>query len=116
VQDALATYVKTDVSLPSNWTQLRIADRERCEMITQQAGFEKPSFRRILIMWPEISGQEVSDLFDTMSVRTKMIVERQPPAVQKQIREFIHAAMESRRTQGVRSLAWRPLTVVLKPM
>lgn len=117
VQDALTAFVKTDVSLPANWTQLRIADRERCEMITQQAGFEKPSFRRIPIIWREISGREVSDLVDTMSVRTKMIVERQSPTVQKQIREFIHAAMDSRRAQGVRSLAWPALlTVVRKPM
>jgi ubiquinone/menaquinone biosynthesis C-methylase UbiE len=117
VQDALAAFVKTDVGLPSNWTQLRIANRERCEMVTHQAGFEKPRFRRILIIWPEISGRGVIDLLDTVSVRTKIIVERQPPAVQKQIREFIHAAMESRRAQGVRSLAWPALlTVVRKPM
>ena len=112
----LDKYVKDDYALPEQWVRLRFADEQVCEAITRQAGFSEPVFKILPIVWHIESAQQLVDLFDKLSVRTKMIIDRQPRAIQQQIYEDILSEAEARRINGVISLAWPALlTVVQKP-
>ncbi len=62
------------------------------------------------------SAHDVVTIIDSLSVRTKMVIDHQPPAIQRRIREYILTEAEARRVNGVISLAWPALlTVVQKP-
>lgn len=116
MKSALARYVTVDFELPANWVQLRYADEQACEAVTRRAGFGPPVFKRLPIVWHTKSAQQVVDILDKLSVRTKMIVDSQPPAIQRRIYETVHTEAEARRTNGVIALAWPALlTVVQKP-
>jgi SAM-dependent methyltransferase len=116
VKAALATYVTIDIKIPNEWTRLRNADEEVCTAITAQAGFGTPVFSKLPIVWQTTSAHAVDDTFDKLSVRTKMIIDRQPPAIQQRIHEYILAEAEARRMDRIISLAWPALlTVVQKP-
>jgi len=116
LKTALEKYVKDDYTLPEQWVRLRFADKQVCEVITRQAGFSEPVFKKLPIVWHIESAQQLVDLFDKLSVRTKMIIDRQPRAIQQQIYEDILSEAEARRINGVISLAWPALlTVVQKP-
>jgi ubiquinone/menaquinone biosynthesis C-methylase UbiE len=116
VKAALAKYVTVEVELPAQWTQLRFADEQVCQAIATQVGFDLPVFTRLPIVWQTTSVQQIVDTFDKFSVRTKMIIDRQPPLVRWQIQEHIRSAVEAHRINGVILLAWPALlTVVQKP-
>ena len=117
VKTALARYVKGDFELPEEWVQLRYADEQACEAITRRSGFEVPVFKRLPIVWRTSSAQRVVDVFDKLSIRTKLILDQQPPAVRLQIQEYLLSEAEARWRDGVISLAWPALlTVVQKPL
>jgi ubiquinone/menaquinone biosynthesis C-methylase UbiE len=116
VKKALAAHATTDFTLPERWTQLRGADEQACKAVTGQAGFGAPLFKKLLIVWHASSAQEVADIFCRLSVRTKIVVDHQPPPVQQRIYDQILSEVENRRTNGVISLAWPALlAVVQKP-
>lgn len=116
IKAALSKHVKGDLELPENWVQLRYADQKACEAITRQAGFGLPVFTRLPIIWHPESAQQVVDIFDKLSIRTKTVLASQPPEIQQQIHETVRAEAEARRTNGIISLAWPALlTVVQKP-
>jgi SAM-dependent methyltransferase len=116
VKTALAKHVNVVDELPAEWVQLRFADEQACQTITLQAGFGLPAFTRLPIVWHTTSTQQVVDIVDKLSVRTKLIIDRQPPAVQQRIHEHMLSEAEARRTNGVITLAWPALlTVVQKP-
>lgn len=116
VKNALAAYATADIALPEKWTQLRLADEAACKAITQQGGFGIPIFKRLPVLWRTSAAQDVVNIFDKVSIRTRLIIDRQPPAVQRQIYEHILAEAEARRTNGVISLSWPALlTIVQKP-
>ena len=116
VKAALAKYVTVDFELPEKWVQLRYADEQACEALTEQAGFGRPVFTRLPIVWQTTSAQQVVDSVAKLSVRTKMIIDRQPTFVQRQIQDHIRFEAEAHRINGVISLAWPALlTVVQKP-
>jgi ubiquinone/menaquinone biosynthesis C-methylase UbiE len=115
-QTALKKYASEKMDLPEIWTLLRFADEQTCVAITRQAGFDRPVFTKIPITWRPGSTQQVLDVLDRMSIRTKTIVNRQPPGVQQQIREHILSELEARRKDGDIALGWPALlTVVRKP-
>lgn len=116
IKDALTLYATTHFTLPKEWTQLRVAAPNVCEAITRQTGFAPPVFKKLFIVWHTKSIQAVGNLFNKLSVRTKMLMDRQPPEIQQQIQEYILSEVEARRANGVISLAWPALlTVVQKP-
>lgn len=117
INTALAKHMNVNFDLPPEWVQLRFADEQACRALTTQAGFGPPVFKRLPIVWHTTFAQHVVDILDKLSVRTKLIIERQPPTVQQQIRNDILAEAESRRMNGVIALAWPALlTVVQKPL
>ncbi|MFN2152044.1 MAG: class I SAM-dependent methyltransferase, partial [Anaerolineales bacterium] len=113
---ALARHATKDVKLSKNWTQLRSANEQACQAITERAGFGNPVFKKLPIIWHITSGQEVIDLLLKLSVRTKMVIEQQPTAAQERIYQQILFEAEARRTNGFVHLKWPALlTVVQKP-
>ena len=116
IKTALAKHAAKEITLPEKWTQLRNADEQACRVITQQSGFGNPTFKRLPIVWHASSAQEVADLFDKLSVRTKLVIEQQPTAAQELIYQRVLSEAEARRTNGFIPLDWPALlTVVEKP-
>jgi len=116
VNDAFVKYVLVSFTLPETWTQLRYADEHACENITRKAGFSTPLFKKISIAWLTTSAQQSMDLTEKLSVRSKMIIEHQAPAIQGQIYEHIRSEVAALRVDGMITLAWPALlTVVHKP-
>jgi ubiquinone/menaquinone biosynthesis C-methylase UbiE len=116
VKDALKAFSTEVFALPTEWTQLRFADQQACTALTRQAGFGVPSFKRLPIVWKTASLQAVEDIVEKLSVRTKIIIDHQLPAAQRQIYKYVRSKTESRRTNGIITLAWPALlTVVHKP-
>jgi ubiquinone/menaquinone biosynthesis C-methylase UbiE len=116
VSDAHARFVTDSFVLPETWTQMRFANEHDCESVTGKSRFGAPLFKRLPIAWQITSAQQAVEILGKMSVRTKMILERQPPVIQRRIREYILVELEAQRTNGVISLAWPALlTVVQKP-
>ena len=116
VNDAFAKYVLDSFTLPETWTQLRYADEQACKNITRNAGFSPPQFKQISIAWQTTSAQQVMDLTEKLSVRSKMIIEHQSPAIQGQIYEHIRSEVAALRVDGMITLAWPALlTIVQKP-
>ena len=113
---ALTRHAAKDITLPQKWTQLRSADIQACRVMALQSGFGSPKFKRLPIVWHASSAQEVGDIFDKLSVRTKMVIEQQPTDVQQLIYEYILSEAEARRTNGSIPFNWPALlTVVEKP-
>jgi ubiquinone/menaquinone biosynthesis C-methylase UbiE len=116
VKTALAKYATADFELPAQWVQLRYADEQACVALSSQAGFDPPTFTKLPIIWQTTSAQQIVDNVDKLSVRTKMIIDHQPPAIRQQIHEYILSEVEARRKNGIIALAWPALlTVVQKP-
>jgi ubiquinone/menaquinone biosynthesis C-methylase UbiE len=116
VQDALARFATIPFALPDKWTQLRFANKNDCQAITQQAGFWTPVFTKLPIVLRTQSAEEVVTLINKVSVRTKMILDLQPPEMQQHICEFIRLGAETYRENGAIELVWPALlTVVQKP-
>lgn len=114
VKAALAQHMEVEAELPAAWVQLRFADEQACRAITTQAGFDPPVFTRLPIVWQTTSAQQIMDLFNKLSVRTKMIMDRQPLAVQHDIQDHIRSELEARRTNSVISLAWPALLIIVQ--
>ncbi len=116
IQQAISAFAVNPLALPKEWVQLRAADETACEVITRQAGFRPPTFKKLSIALQPTSAQEVLDTVNKISIRTKMILDNQPPTVQQKIYETIRSAIESRRADGLISLVCPALlTVVQKP-
>jgi SAM-dependent methyltransferase len=116
LQDALAAYVINPITIPEEWTRLRDADEAICRSLTERGGFGQPVFKKLPIVMQTNSAVDVVALLDKMSVRTKMVIEHQPPEIKQRIFETIGLKSEARRTNGVISLAWPALlTCVQKP-
>jgi len=116
IKAALTKFATKDFTLPKKFTQLRYADEKACQVMAGQAGFGSPTFKRLPIVWHARSAQDVADLFLKLSVRTKLMIEQQPDAVQHRINDHILSEAEARRTNGFIPLAWPALlTVVQKP-
>jgi ubiquinone/menaquinone biosynthesis C-methylase UbiE len=114
VKPALKKHIAIDVSLPEGWTRWRLADEHICRQAARQAGFSEPTFKRFTILWQTSSAQEVVELLDKLSVRTRMVIERQPEEAQQAIYTAIRTAAEARRTDGVISLYWHALLTLLQ--
>ncbi|MBL8160550.1 MAG: class I SAM-dependent methyltransferase [Anaerolineae bacterium] len=115
-RDALAACATVPFTLPSAWTQMRHADQQTCERIVKQAGFSAPQFQRLPIAVQTASAQTMLNLTDKIAVRSQLILESQPAAVQQNIRDYMLAEIEARRVDGVITLAWPALlTVAQKP-
>jgi SAM-dependent methyltransferase len=112
VKAALAKYMNVAMELPAEWVQLRYADEQACQTITTEAGFDPPVFTRLSIVWRTASTQQIVDSFDKLSVRTKMIIDQQPLAIQRQIQDYVRSEAEFRRVNGVISLAWPALLTI----
>ena len=116
VKDAIATFATTSITLPEKWTLLRFANKQACEAITRQSGFSTPTFKKLLITFQTASMQQAVDIIDKLSVRANMMIESQPPAMQRQIHAYIVSEIEARRIDGIITLAWPAfLTIVQKP-
>ena len=50
----------------------------------------------------------------SLPVRTKMIIDHQPPAIRQQIHEYLLSEVEARRGNGIIALAWPALLVVVQ--
>ena len=117
MQEALAAHASADRSLPREWTCMRLADPAACGAITALAGFAAPVFRRLPITWRTASTQSVVDIVGRLSIRTRMVIDGQPPEARQRIYGQIHREAEARRSNGIISLAWPALlTVVQKPV
>jgi ubiquinone/menaquinone biosynthesis C-methylase UbiE len=114
VNDAFAIYALDSFTLPESWTQLRYADEQACENITRKAGFSTPLFKKIPIAWLTTSAQQSMDLTEKLSVRSKMIIERQAPAIQGKIYEHIRSKVAALRVDGMITLAWPALLTVVQ--
>ena len=117
LKSAVDTHAIRDCTLPDQWVQLRFADEAACTVITTEAGFERPAFKKLPILWRVGAPQEVADTLMKISIRTKAVIDRQPNTVQARIYEQILSSLEKYRSNGAMSLAWPALlTVVQKPL
>jgi ubiquinone/menaquinone biosynthesis C-methylase UbiE len=115
-KDAMTRFASVSFTLPEEWTKLRFADEQACQTITRKSGFGAPAFKRLAIAWEAVTAQQLVTPFEKMSIRTKMILENQPPLIQEQIHEYILSKVEARRANGFICLAWPALLcIVLKP-
>ena len=114
VKEAVAAHAVASVSLPESWTQLRIADEQLCASLVQQAGFGRPDFGRLPIVGTYKKREDVLANVDKISIRGKMIIDSQPPAVGQRIKEAIIGKAEAHRTNGVISLNWPALLVTVQ--
>lgn len=116
VNDAIARFGTVSLTLPGSWTRLRFANIQDCEAITRQSGFRAPIFKKLPIVHQVVTARLITALLEKISVRTKMILDSQPPSVQLQIQEYILYKVEALRRNGIIRLAWPALlTVVQKP-
>ena len=83
VKEAVAAYAVTAVSLPQSWTQLRWADEQRCVQLLQQAGFARPDFKRLPIVWTYKEWEDILAILERISIRGKRIIDSQPAAIQR---------------------------------
>lgn len=114
--DAITRFASVPFTLPEQWTHLRFADEQACRMIAGQAGFGAPVFKRIPVARQAANARQLVDPIGKIAVRTKMILESQPPVVQEQIYEYILSEVEARRKNGIICLAWPALlSIVRKP-
>jgi ubiquinone/menaquinone biosynthesis C-methylase UbiE len=116
VNDAFARFVTVSLTLPGSWTQLRFANVQACEAITRRSGFSSPIFKKLPIVHQAVTAPLIVELFEKISVRSKMILKSQPHSVQQQIQEYILSKIKALRRNGMIRLAWPALlTVVQKP-
>ena len=116
-QDAVTRYAVSPVVLPEAWTCLRYANHERCEDIVKQAGFMTPAFLDLPITMQSVSAHPLLDIIGKLSIRTRMVLESQPWAVQQQIFDHAQGQIEDRRVDGVITIAWPALlTIAQKPV
>ena len=111
VKEAVAAHAVTYVSLPESWTQLRFADKQLCARLVQQAGFSRTDFKRLPIVWTLNKPEEVLANVDKVSVRGKMVIDGQPAAIQRCIKETILAKAEAQRSNGAITMNWPALLV-----
>lgn len=113
---ALQLHMTEQVALPPTWTVLRYADKTACATLVQQAGFAPPSFQRLDIRFQTRSSQRAVDFSDKLSLRTATVINAQPEAVRARIYAHILSEVETRRRNGIITLAWPALlTVAQKP-
>ena len=116
IKDALTNFATNAIELPDTWVKLRYADENACEAITRQAGFRRPGFQRLPIVWQIKSAHESVRIIDKLSIRSKMMIDRQPPSVRRQIYDYVISEIETHKINGAISLAWPALlTFVQKP-
>lgn len=116
VDEAFAKFAVVPLPIPEAWTQLRYADEQACLKIIRNAGYRAPLFKRLDIAWQTTSSQQVVDLMQKLSVRSKMILENQPSMIQSQIYEHILSEVAALRVDGMITLAWPALlTIVQRP-
>jgi ubiquinone/menaquinone biosynthesis C-methylase UbiE len=111
VKEAVAAYAVTPVSLPESWTQLRWADEQRCVQLLLQAGFGRPDFKRLPIVGTFKKREDVLANIEKLSIRSKMVINSQPAAIQQRIKETILAKAEAQRRNGVIPMNWPALRV-----
>jgi ubiquinone/menaquinone biosynthesis C-methylase UbiE len=114
IQAAFHSLAVSAIILPDHWTQLRYADERACTAFTQTAGFNAPVFHRLPILWRTKSAQDVVDITVKLSVRTRMMLDDQPQAVQQQILAYIQQSVEARQVDGVIALAWPAMLVLVQ--
>lgn len=116
-QEALARYAVASVTFPEAWTQLRYANHENCENVVTQAGFMPPTFVKLPITIQSIKAQTVFDVVGKLAIRTRMVIDSQPPIVQQQIVNHAITEIENYRINGLITLAWPALlTIAQKPV
>lgn len=117
IQEALTRYAVSPIDLPEAWTQLRHANHEICETIVKQAGFMPPTFVRLPITIQSIKAQTLFDAIGKLSIRTRMVIDSQPPLVQQQIFNYTLSEIENHRINGLVTMSWPALlTVTQKPI
>jgi ubiquinone/menaquinone biosynthesis C-methylase UbiE len=114
VQDAVRRFAVNPFVLPEQWVQLRYADEQACSALTQAAGFSPPVFRKIPVVWRTKSAQDVVDVTVKLSIRTRTMIDHQPPAVQQQILANILQSVEAIQVDGVITLAWPAMLVLVQ--
>jgi len=116
IQYALTRYATVPLVFPETWTQLRYADREKCKIIVKQAGFMPPAFVELPITIQSIKAQTMFDIISKLSIRTRMVLDNQPPLVQQQIFDCALSEIENHRVNGLITVAWPALlTITQKP-
>jgi len=116
IKGAIERHATVDSKLPESWTQLRNPDEQTCAALARQAGFGSPVFKHLPIVQRAKSAQEMIEKFMKLSLRTRLVIERQPAAVQELIFQQIQSEVETHRTNGFIPLDWPALlTVVQKP-
>jgi ubiquinone/menaquinone biosynthesis C-methylase UbiE len=116
MNDAVTRFEIEVFALPVTWKRMRFADEQICESVTRQSGFDTLHFKRLPILWQTTSAGQIVDILEKISVRSKMVIEHQSPAIQQQILEYILSEIDDRRVDGNIKLTWPALlTVVQKP-
>jgi SAM-dependent methyltransferase len=116
VRDAVDTHASASLQLPDSWTQLRFAGEQVCSAIVVEAGFNAPVFLRLPIKSHFAVARDWLDLHHRISVRAKMLLERQPSFTRRMIEERILSELEARRVDGAIPLGWPALlTLAEKP-
>ncbi len=106
IQSSLERFVEETPSAPNGWPPLRYADEAMCATITDKYGFGAPSFERLPTVYHMSSGEEMLRLLDTLSSRSKFILDNQSPSTQERIRSSILSDTESHRSEHGISLAF----------
>jgi SAM-dependent methyltransferase len=115
-RDAIALYAEAGIRIPDSWTQLRFANEVACESAVKQAGFDSHQFRRLPIIMESTSTQVALDMMDKLSIRFKMILDRQTLRTKQYIRKYILSETETLRKNGVITIRWPALlTAARKP-
>jgi SAM-dependent methyltransferase len=116
VNAAFQAHGSSAIVLPDSWTQFRSADPEICKTVITRAGFGEARFRHLPIVIQSNNAQDVIDLAEKLSVRTRLLLDRHSPTAQQNIHEYILFAAEAHRINGSISLRMPALlTVVEKP-
>lgn len=115
-REALALHAATQTPVLMG-TLLQYADVDICENIVKQSGFEQPTFVTIPIVIQSPNTQTVFDVIGKLSIRTRAMLDSQPPPVRQRIVDHILSEIETRRLDDIITLAWPALlTITRKPI
>jgi ubiquinone/menaquinone biosynthesis C-methylase UbiE len=96
-------------ALPETWTQLRYADEAVNERLVKEAGFSRPAFQNLSLVWQTADAGVVLDLVENLSVRTKYLLDSLSAQTRHDVLERIRAGAEAQKVNGLLTMPWNAL-------
>ena len=102
IKSAVSLYVESTQKLPESWTSLRYADKQRCRQFLLEAGFDNPDFKDVPVMIHDPGPQEIINIIEKLTIRTKHVLNEQPHEMRQDImREIGHLISEKQSGNGI---------------